>query len=745
MKKTISILLIAVLLCASALAAGSFNLGREISETYQDYPNSVAVLNNAAYILGNRYVYEWNEGDSALTAYALQKDTDETDVYRGFYSLFTWNGQLCALQTSAHSGEDRYHVMGLDVVGVSFDGEKAVMNTLLSVNTEDLVYSEDGYDYLCQINGTVCTGDNLCLNIYDSSYNPALYVVDLTDGSGSFTPVEHVENITAFGEGCVLVEYFDYDTQKLSFDIYDVENETVTSACEPLDAENCDARYGLAYDAENGRLYYLSEGFLKSADNFDFANSVDVAELSVGYYYNMSGLLMPGGYYVYSCYDGTFVRSTNPDDKLERYLNVRDFSYSEAVSRTYEGFNNTHADIASIINHDYQEDSRIIEDMMNRDSHTDIYIINSNSQAFSALYDRGYMLDLSGNETIREFVNDMYPALRDACMRDGEIITLPVQINGWTLCANTKSLEALGYTAEDIPAYWPDFLDFLNEIATKLPEDGSIRIFDAYMSQQDALSQLFYEIMSDYDLYLCMNSQEKGYDTPELNAALEKLQQLDFEAMGLHETVEDEEPADMVLALFQTGCGCTLGNFYDGATPLLLSFEADTEGSLPISMSAAFVNPFSENADAALDFLQEMIKNADNSLLYNVSDSLNEPLRHSSYEKNLEDMEESIEDLRASLETAEPVDVPVIEEQIAESEGYLEEYRQNVWEISPASIEWYRAHADRIAVSGYNYLNGESAGDVYDLYSQFLENRIDVKTLLKSIDQKVKMMAMEGN
>lgn len=753
MKKLICVILALALLCASALAAGSFNLGRDFEEKYQDGVSSAAQMGDTLYMLGYNHVFEWHMGDADVTVYEMSTAPDDDNVYSRIQNIFVWNDRLCVLCVNAFYGDSESRIEGAGVAELTLSDGKAEINELLALETDDLIISEGGYEYFCQINGIVCTGDYLCMSMYDSSYMPAVYIVNLGDGSGYFAPTENAESVVPYDEGRILVRSCDYDAQKISFDIYDIENESLTAACEPLDMATGGSQAGLAYDSAADTLYFLSEGYLKAAEHFDLANAKNVAELSGEYYNNQPGLLLPGGYYAFSGYDGTFIRSTNPDDMMENYLSVQDYTYSQTVNHAYDSFNNSHADIAAVISREYREDAKIIEDMMNRASDTDIYIMANTMQAYSALYDRGYMLDLSGNEKIREFVNGMYPALRDACVRGDEIVSLPVQIYGFTLCADMKGFEALGYAREDIPTYWPDFLDFLNTIADELPEDGSIRIFDSYMTQRDARWNLFYEIMNDYSLYLSANGREKGYDTPELNAALEKLQQVDFEAMGLREAEEDEETEGFIAydvnpdshTLLQTGNGCTLGNFCYNGIPLLLSFDADAEGLIPIDLYSAFVNPFSENPDAAMDFLSALVENADDSLLYNTSDRLNDPMHYSGFEESIAEWEEEIRKMRDSLAEAEPVDVPVLEEQIAESERYLEEYRNNGWQVSPESIEWFRAHAGQMTVNSYDYLNGDNASEVYELYSQFIEGKIDVKTLLKGIDQKAKMMAMEGN
>ena len=51
----------------------------------------------------------------------------------------------------------------------------------------------------------------------------------------------------------------------------------------------------------------------------------------------------------------------------------------------------------------------LIQDMMNRDSTTDVYILNASGTAFSAIYQRGYLADFTASEKLMQFASTIQP------------------------------------------------------------------------------------------------------------------------------------------------------------------------------------------------------------------------------------------------------------------------------------------------------------------------------------------------
>lgn len=768
MKKLISILLMLALLCApaGALAAkGDAVFGRDMYETYDDGIYGACVMGDGVYMYGSSHVYTWKIGEADLTALDLEMPESGENQSYSIARIFSDGETLYGMVTLYESGENKYSLKRLELREIELADGKARLGEPRELDATNMTVDYGNGPNLFQINDLCCIGDRAFMYVYDDMGNSKVYAMNLADGAGSYLDVEQPVQITPYADGQLLIETYDYSASKCELILYDPESESYTPACAPLEpsvlGDGYGALRGLAYSRESDRLFFLSDGYIKAAKDFDIENAEAVAELSMSSYSDASGLLLPGDYYVYSTYDATTVRATNAEELPETRLTVQNAGYSRAVTDSYYNFLNTRGDVAVILSQDYVQDSKIIESMMNRDSGTDIYVMSVQSQAYDALFGRGYMAELE-DETIRAAVEGMYPGIRAVLERDGEIVAVPIGLYGWTVGLNAEGFEKIGVSLDEVPDNWPEFLDFLAELPDKLPEDGKVRIFEEYWTQEDLRLTMLTNILTTYSNAIAAEGRDPSYDTPELRNALEKLVALDFAALGVKASEEEEDagmggvsisrtiyvggaPEERTYTLIEPSTGCTLGNFYNESVPHLLSIAPGETAQLPVDLNVAFVNPFSEHVEIATEFLAEIVRNLETDAIYNLSDAQNEPVRNRYYEENMQNMQKTLDEARALLEEAEPVDRPMLEENVAQIEQSMEEMEGYSWDISAEALEWYRAHAENLFVQRYNYMYSSDDAGIFDLYQQFRENKIDVTTFLKTLDQKVRMMALEGN
>ena len=87
----------------------------------------------------------------------------------------------------------------------------------------------------------------------------------------------------------------------------------------------------------------------------------------------------------------------------------------------------------------------------------------------------------------------------------------------------------------------------------------------------------------------------------------------------------------------------------------------------------------------------------------------------------------------------------MIEQSLREMEEARESMEKYSWDVSQESIDWYRAHAQDLAVHRYSPMYSDAGGELQDLVMQFIQGRIDAAAFLRGVDQKVRMMTLEGN
>ena len=757
LRRFLCLILAAAFLSLSAQAATedrNFVRNEGIFQEVSDSARGGCVVGDTLYLFGYSHIFSYRVGDDGLSTVTYELPAAGENEARELVRLFADGNRLCALMSVYRYAGDEYGPVRLEIAEVEIaDGEARFGEPAVAdVGALAVSYGDGNTSELASISEAVCAGGRLFLRVSTGEMYGRIYALELDGGAGDFIDVEHARGMTAWKDGKLLIETYDYDTRSMGFLIFDPETDSLTPACPDMRA---DAPFsGVAYSAESGRLFYMKDGRVMAAEDFDFDNAQSAAELYVRYSDESESMLLPGNYYV-CCgyYDGTSIRSTAPGALPDAVLTVQSAGINDVQMKAYYDFNGAHEDATVVLKEDYTEDGTIIEAMMNRDSTVDVYILSTNTEAYDALYSRGYMVEL-GSKAIADAVAEMYPAIQDAIMRNGEIVAVPVMLYGWTLGLDYEGFERIGISREAVPGDWPGFLALLPELSELLPEDGSVRIFPEYYTQRQARMELMDAVLDSWHLYLNAAGEELHYDVPELRAALEGIMALDLEAMGMPAGNEDDAyvmvtviggGGDRTYTLVDPSAGCTIGSMSGNSEPALLSVIPGEAQPLPLDLAVALVNPFSPHAGLAQEYLEALYRNLDTRTLYNLNAQRNEPMRNRYYQQNLENTEKEIESARNELAAANPVDAAMWEERIAMLEEQLETIEEFSWDISPKEIEWYRAHDSELFVSRWNYVDvAYGSGEFADLVQQFLAGRLEADAFLKELDRRVRMKAMEG-
>ena len=722
-----------------------------------DTPRGGCVAGDVLYLYGYSYIYTYRMGDSDLAAAEFALPEAGENASRELVRLFADGDALRALLAVFRNDENGYAPVRLEIADVEIDGGEARFGGLAEAEVGDLTasYGDGSSLELVQINNAVCAGGYLALHVVTDEGASKAYVLPADGGAGEFLELEYVRAIAAWEDGQLLIETFDYDEQRCEFWLCDPADGGLTPACDPLRTEK--PLYGVAYGAESGRLFYMADGYVMAAEGFDFEGAEPAAELFVRYAEEAACMVLPGDYYVCCTnFDGTAIRATAPGALPQTRITVQSAGVDDTLLGAYRKFGAAHGDVGVVLRENYAEDGAIARDMMNRDSSVDVYMLSVNTEAYDALYSRGYLAALD-DPAIVEAVEEMYPAVRDAITREGEIVAVPVMAYGWTLCLDYEGFERIGIPRAEMPDNWSDFLDLLPELPEMLPEDGSVRIFEDYYTRQQARRELVGAILNSWHLYLDARGEEVYYDSPELRAVLEKAMALDLAAMGLPEGGEDASyemivvsggggTADRDYTLVMPSGGCSIGSFYYAVEPALLSVIPGEEQPVPLGLAVAFVNPYSPNPDLAQEFLATILDGLNTSTAYNLSDKLNDPVRSSYYERAMGYIQEEMERAREGLESADPLDVPSWEERIASIEAQKQMIDETGWEVSEKDLAWYRGHDDRLQVERYHGVSVEyGTGEYAELAQQLLDGRMDAGAFLRELDHRAQMKAREGN
>lgn len=774
MKKTYRMLL-AVLLCmclivptAAFAAPGDAVLARSDTDgenRFDDYVQFYFARGEELVLVGGECLYTWKVGEADLTKYEWAEER-----YNAFYEEGEDADETTSLYFSdlgAYSdGTDIYLIVGrtdYDANGNStFSGAyqgKVVFGddgliTLEPVEDGELDWEElvEYYDeessYAASADQSVWIDGTLYIYAYGSS-GMAIYTVS-TDGGYSdvLEGTEDVQSLAKYKDGQLLLMCVDYsqDEPDSRFVVYDPETEEMTELCSVHYPNYCMPN-GIAYSEENDRIYYCYGGgvIALNPETGETEQVNDVPDIG-----SNCGVMLDGGYYAVYNYNALFVRNVDPSQQPQVRLKVYN-SYAGATEEAYYLFSNTHGDVSVSVSNTYTSDSALIEGMMNQSSEYDVIILSCDREAFNSILSRGYMTDLSGSEQINAFFAKLYPEVAEAFTYNGKPVAVPLEFNGNSFGVNNEALVAVGMTIDEIPTNWYDLLSSLDDIYARTEGTG-VTMFYSYYTAEDIKNTLFSQILQDYIVYMNETDPSMGFNTPELRSVLELLDSIDFTAYG-YMTNDDMSGESTVLiigedskVLFEEYVSTTIDGFYSNVTPVLLSITADTPSYLPLYVSAAFVNPYSENREAAIAYVDTMLGTLSNAQIATVCDVEIEPERSRYYEEAKENAQEEYDSVQAALETASDEERQSLEEQLVSAQEWLDNVEKYYWDISPESIEWYQSNNDHIAVHGYNVLYGtDSASELSSALSQYAEGEITSSQMLEQFDKKLQMILLEGN
>lgn len=682
-------------------------------------------------------------GEAEMKLYELKLGQElEGNSYEDMRLLS--NGEQVYVLRQVSSYVEDIQSIAAELYALRFEGDE-VQAELLCTPDWSIFQSENGYyNY---VESFLCTGEYIIAIYYDDYGMMNCVRMPLAGGSFEACGIDgEISKAAAYSNGRLLIQqYADESYTKMRFMSYDPATDECEVLCE-VETEQYGQYEGMACDLESGAVYYTRQGEIFELDLATGESSDAITDMPGTMYSSALAVILEGGYYAGASYDCYVFRNLHPEKRPETTLRIYDGSYDDSVAQAFYAFANSHGEVATVLSREYSSQESLVEDMMNRSDDIDVYVIGAESSDYQAVYERGYMAELTENEALRTAAERMHPAMREALSIDGELCAMPVSCYFWLPFANRETMEKLGLTIEDIPTNWDGFLDFLMELEGRMPEDGSIKLFDSYESDVMAKRSVFDRIFASYQQLL--KKDPDAVSTEQMAALLQKLERVDFRALGQpsEEELQGEEFFNVdstAYYLFEMNMGTSVENITN-LQPMVMSLTADTPQMLVVSTTVAFVNPFSKNRELALEYVAELAENLPESTEYVIYTGMTEPVENRYYQDSMAEMQESLDKLRKQYESAEEADKQALEEAIANAEENIKDYEQYRYSITENDIAWLNQHADALVLQGDNWLYSDGSGDAYQLVQQYCEGQLDARKLMDEIGRKIRMMMMEG-
>ena len=597
------------------------------------------------------------------------------------------------------------------------------------------------------LNATLVAGDRLAAMIYDASGQQMLEVFDLKDGSVTEIPLQDVNNIFPATEDEILTLSYDWEeTPVLVVRRLNLEDQSEEEMLRvPLESGGLQ---GICLDGDT--LYFVRSGEVWEAPGLDMEQARAVNDCSLEY--DASMRMLPDHRLAIWTNNTVLLRTVDGERNEAFTLNVQDFSYTMAMSEALYDYEDAHGEASVVIRRDGSPDS-VLQAMMNQDGQVDIYTMDYSSSEFDALRNRGFLADLSTDTELSAMMQNLYPFARDALLKDGRLIAVPVSLSGSAMGYRADLWEKLGGTPEELPKTWDQFFDWLETLPARV-EGTDMSVFEIWADRVNFKNAVLNSIMNQYQEYINGEGRDYAFNTPLLRGLLERLDQLDYDALGLREPDMSEEGGminydEYKEPLISTYTSISFSGWSGEGVPFALSFREDEAPVLPVRMGVAFVNPYSQHAAEAAEFLRTTVKNLDENILYGFFQDRTEPLRSPDFEETKENLRQWLEQAKAELEKAEnEEDRQIWEESVKNYQESLDSLDDTYWLISPQSIEEYQARTPWLRPLSYDFVSAmvtDANSNYFEIVDGYARGTVPAEELLTTIDRKVQMMRLEGN
>lgn len=771
MKKILALILAAsLMLCAAyALAAtGNVTIAVQGQDGFNDFISSMLVWGDKLLLSSYDTLYAWNsetrklvevQGYDQLQYMLTDEETGvikaEEDEYCYFDSeLYVVEGKIYRMAQMNDS--DGNQTSYLVEIIISDDGELSLGDVIDLGDALSITDEADGetYSYTRSLQNPCSFGRT----IYALSYGDSLELLSIDLDSETVDAMTldtdyQIDSISPYTEGKLLMigSNYNVDPVETALLVYDTQTEEITELGKmPRDGYNTPS--AICYDEARSKVYYVLSGSVWRMDISDdgFGTPEEFGDMPLESYSNSVAVMM-GDWYILSSYDGVVGRDVTLDKMPPQRLRIINSNYAESIKTAYYTFTDKHPEYMVSIS-DNLDESTLLQSMMNRDSSVDIYTISSSSSALSALMNRGYLAELGSSEKLTAAVDSLYPFIQDFCKKDGQLCLMPFSGYATGLTMNTKALtEKLGYTQEDVPTSWKQLFELINDIAAnkKLEEAPEVSFVMEGYTQQDLRSMIFSNMMSDYYTWLDQSEENLTNGTPVLLELCEAFEKVDWSGLGLPEEysedgwMSDGIMKESVLIDFNSVDVTSYVGADQDRVICPLSVVDGEEPVIGMTLTLAFVNPFSENKDAAIEYLEDAWDANDrtNRILMNPND--NEPVVNAYYEQNLKEIQNNIDQQKKSLETMTDEETrEMTQNGINSMEEWLEEYKERgKYDVTPEQIAKYREVAGKMAVAKSDIYGGDS----YDQMYQYVDGAITASQFAAQLEKTLQMQRLEGN
>lgn len=768
MKRMIALLLVLVMtLCAAAAwaAPGDTTLfARDYDANNSPSVTTAVAVGDTLYMLVNQFDEELSDNIFSLYRYT-QGQSSEPELLANKLCYTRWYSTMeDAKAAQANIGADPetgfgylfsdgeklygFNTLNGEIASLTFADGAMSREVVCTVATNDLYIQEEDYSYMVDINGLCCMNGHVYFASSDwRGREPQYFLYDINLDGGAVTKLPLTQRINStipYKDG-LLLSYISSSWDENTNQEIPAQLVTVN----PADGATVSLKemadtayvYTLAYDAAKDTVYYFTESTLWGMTGMGTPFKAAYANQS----YVDSMTIFSSGYAALWSSDGLEIHNLDPAYLPTKTLTLIG-SWRDAAARK---FTQENPDIPLIFSEQYYGMADLGQAMVSGDTTIDV-IRTSVANGFDNLLEKGYCADLSSSQKLMDYVNSLYPALRDEVMKDGKLYAIPVSVYGSTLSYMPSKLEEIGLTEEDMPTTFVELCEFITRWNNEWIDDESKTNVMPFCTTMSNRSVVFDLMLKAYLDYYDAKGEPLTFDTPEFNAMLTALDSMDASNLDMPANMSDQE-YDEYYQLYSgvfvdRGLLSTAEGEY-AAVPLKLSIGEGKDFTVGTTMEVLFVNPRCANLPEAIKLLECYVDTLDESYKILMCPDCNDPVENQYYQETLKNFQDSLAELQEQLKTADDAEKRELEDIIKYYEDSLNNKDSFRWDYSAQTIAQYREIGDHVFARHANVLysaGNDTSTQLRSLHERYVQKQITRDQYIKELNQKARMIVLEN-
>ncbi len=747
-----------------------YKLPDDIAET--SFMGSIAYLDgNINALVDGNSIYRLKKGDEYFSFYA--KDETEKSINGGsnIDRIYTDGESLYGLCISSgeffKAGEKGGALVRSDSVKLNMENHK---QTYEDENGDEISYNDYPQDSMLY--------DGKLFAIYHGDWfsGATLSAFDIKTGEETVYDLKNIKSMAPYKDGKLLIvtqnmeKFYESDDPKdaeATLSVFDPKDESLEEIGPMLiQDEPRDFNNAIIYDKNRETVMYFTDSGLMLRNDDASAKKCAHFPQMFSFYGNDSYVLLPEDRIAITIENSVYIESTDPAN-----LPTKSLVCYNTFSQNHEYVLKQMLDTAITMNDQefYSNAQELGQVLVSGTNAVDIFQLDLSLIDTNSIINKGYALDITEVEGVKEFVDSLYPYIKEKCIRNDKIYALPVYMYNYAFTQNKQLLKDLDIS---VPKTFEEMCSLLADWF-KDEERASQYLFTDDPDIKRFMWSMLFRLYSDHAY---ASGEELKYDTPLFRAMAEQLtealnnmpEQFEFDpeanyeefyskpilfgsnGLDLYEMAYEEENKKWFELLAENPLLADdlekSDSYLQPMDYLEIKASEDSPEGLSLEMALVFANAKTQDPENAKKYMEYFVEGYSNDDKLRLLKDFREPKLNKYYEKAIKDYSERIESAKKELEKAEGAEKTQLEKNLAKMEIrynlMLEGYGKYVY--TQETVDKYKSYLNNVYVLDYDKNQASWQEQIMSLKNRLIDGQIDLEMFIKEIDAKLNLIRLEN-